>query len=87
MDVLQSSLILVMLTSQGKFLYIFGGAGPECAAQLGACNGGHGQHKHTFLILTFKATKILLKLLDWWSYLVRTLGSFWFLSLPSERSF
>ena len=32
MDVLQqSSLILVTLTSKGKFLYIFGGAGPESA--------------------------------------------------------
>ena len=32
MDLLQqSSLILVTLTSKGKFLYIFGGAGPESA--------------------------------------------------------
>ena len=32
MDVLQqSSLILVTLTSKEKFLYIFGGAGPESA--------------------------------------------------------
>ena len=27
--------------------------------KLGACNGGHGKHKHTFLNLTFKATKIV----------------------------
>ena len=34
MDVLpQSSLILMTLTSQGKFLYIFDRAGPECAAR------------------------------------------------------
>ena len=32
MDVLQQSrLILVTLTSKGKFLYILGGAGPESA--------------------------------------------------------